>query len=1287
MGTRNGLSRYDGYHIKTYYHKAGDEHSLSHNFIHALFVDSKDRLWVCTETGVCRYRQETDDFQQYPHPQGLIWTVAENSQGKVFVGGVSLCLYEEETDSFKQIPILDNNFVNCLASDHEGNLFVSTNKSIFIYDATLTNIQRVDPKYYADFAEGFNVIIPLFFDSRSRLWIGRNGQGVMNVDLKSGLTEIYPGTQLSGRMVRTIREDASKRIFLGTENGLTIIKPDGSIETALHQPRNMNSLCDNSIYSILFDKEQNAWISTYYGGVDVLLNNNDLFSWQDPGAQEEEGRIARMMTESEPGVVWVATEDGGIWIHNNNTGQTSRFNGIGMADLGVNIYTLYSDRPSQDMWIGTRYNGLFRYNLATHRSLHYLRTNGLDSEGITCILRQRSGRLWVGTMAGLRYHNDKTDHFESVEGQLQFESFIHAIIEDKHGDLWVATTNYGLFCVDGKTLHIKRHYQKNDDSGLSDNYIVCLYQDEDGKIWIGTNNDGLQCLDPKTGKVEKTESLHNLSRASVCSIVADNSHNLWISTTQGLFKHDRKTNSFMRFSREDGLPVDEFNVTSSLRTHNGRLVFGTVNGVIAFSPEKMLVSSGPFTVYLKNLILNDKEVTVDASGSPLPRHIEYMDRITLTHDQVTSFAIEYGVIRPCQVSNIEYQVWLEGYDKTWRNVGSETKFTGNNLPSGQYTLHVRANNSEKGWDDCPEKTIIIKVLPPFYRSNWAYLLYFLLLCGIAYTVYRIIDTRIKTKEDIRMAKMEKEKVEELDKAKLNFFTMVSHELKTPLSLIIAPLKAIAQKDLNADSKQQIETALKSTRQMEELIGELVTFNKLETDKFTFYIQKGNPCEFITHNVDQFTAVAIDRGIDLSVETEDNGEEVWFSPAYIERIVNNLLSNALKFNKQGGSVKAKVRITNSDDDPYAYLRIDIIDTGIGIAKEELDHIFEQYYQTKRGYNVNNSGWGIGLSMVKRLTELHKGRIQVESTLGQGSTFTVWLNVSAEAFPEKCRVSQDKVIVPIEQYKFSYAQFNSPGNLKAPETVQKEDLATLLIVDDNTDLLNFLSNFFTDKYNILKATNGVEALQTAREHDVSMIISDVMMPGMDGNELCRQLKQNMETSHIPVILLTAKGETDDILDGFNSGAELYITKPFDPNILDMQVKNILNLIKIRQSEMADANNEDIESASLSELDKRFITKMNALVEANIGNSDFSVSDITRELSVSRTQIHIKMKSLLNMSMGDYIRKKRLDAACRMLREGHNVSETAYATGFSDPNWFSKTFKKHLGITPSEYINKQK
>lgn len=1286
MGTRNGLSRYDGYHIKTYHHSATDNHSLSHNFIHALYADSKDRLWVCTETGVCRYRPETDDFQRYDNPHGLIWAVTENSNGKVFMGGVCLCEYDEKADCFKQVPLLDNNFVNCLTADKQGNIFVSTNKSIFIYDASVTKIQRVDPSLYSDFTEGFNVIIPLFYDSRSRLWFGRNGHGVACVDLKTGQQEVYPGNQLSDPLVRVIREDDQHRIFLGTEKGLTIINPDGKIEISRHEYQNVNSLSDNSIFCILFDNEHNAWISTYYGGVDVLMRSNDQFSWQEPmaGPGQLQGRIARMMTEVEPGVMWIATEDGGINIYNTNTKQGSRFSGI--PGMGINVYTLYYDRTSREMWIGTRYDGLYRYSLSTHASKHYLRTDGLSSEGITYILRQRNGRLWIGTMAGLRYYDEQENQFKPVEGKLQFDAFVHAMMEDKNGNLWVGTTNYGIYCIDGKSQR-QTHYEKGDSSGLTDNYVVCLHQDHEGKIWIGTNNDGLHYFDTKNKRFHKIESLRTLSNSSICSIEEDLQHNLWISTTQGLFKYQHNSKSFVRFSTDDGLPVNQFNVTSSHRLYNGRMAFGTVNGVVAFTPEKVASSKGPFQVHLKNLILNDREVGVNDEDSPLSQQLDYMEKITLTHNQVTSFAIEYGVIRPSQVDNIEYQVWLEGFDKTWRNVGNETKFSGNNLPAGVYTLHIRASNSDEGWEDCLEKSIVIKVMPPFYRSIWAYLIYLLMASAIAYAVWRIIRTRLKAQEDIKLAKMEKEKLEELDKAKFNFFTMVSHELKTPLSLIIAPLKTIAQKDLGEDSRKHIDTALKNTRQMEELISELVTFNKIETDNFTFYLQKGNPCEFIDRDTEQFQTSAKDKGVNLGLELEDNGEEVWFSPAYLERIVNNLLSNALKFTDNGGEVKVKARITGSDDDPYSYLRLDVIDTGIGIAEEEQSHIFEHYYQTKRGYNVNHSGWGIGLAMVKRLTELHKGRIQLKSTLGEGSTFTVWLNVSAEAFPEKNRVAQDKEIVPIEQYEFSFSKLSQPSGSDVREEMPQAGRDTLLVVDDNAGLLEFLSDFFSGKYNVLKATNGKEALAIAREHSVSMVISDVMMPEMDGNELCRELKQSMETSHIPVILLTAKGETEDVVSGFNSGAELYVTKPFDPNILDMQVKNLLLLIKQRQTEIAETRTEDIESTELSELDKKFLTQMNELVDANISNSDFSISDITRGLYVSRTQLHIKMKSLLNMSMGDYIRKKRLDLACRMLREGHNVSETAYATGFSDPNWFSKTFKKHIGVTPSEYVNKPK
>ncbi len=1286
MGTRNGLSRYDGYHIKTYRHSAADDHTLSHNFIHALYSDSKDRLWVCTETGVCRYRPETDDFVRYDKPVGLIWSVTENSYGKVFVGGVCLCEYDEDTDSFKQIPLLDNNFVNCLTSDREGNIFVSTNKSIFIYDDSVTKLQRVDPKFYADFTEGFNVIIPMYYDSQSRLWIGRNGRGVACIDLKTGQEQVFAGDRLSDPLVRVISEDDQHRIFLGTENGLTIIHPDGRIEISRHQYQDMNSLSDNSIFCILFDSDQNAWISTYYGGVNVLMRNTGQFVWQEPksDAVQLEGRIARTMTEIEPGVIWIATEDKGILTYNTHTRKFGYFDDI--PNMGINVYALYYDKEADEMWIGTRYDGLYRYHCSTHRYEHYLRTNGLSSEGISYILRQRNGKLWIGTMAGLRCYDAEADEFMPVEGKLQFDAFVHSLMEDRDGNLWVATTNYGLFCLDGKDER-QTHYMKGDGSGLTDNYVVCLHQDSEGVIWLGTNNDGLHSFDTATGTFRKVEGVHPLSNTSVCSIEEDLQHNLWISTTQGLFKYQYDSRSFVRFSTEDGLPVNQFNVSSSLRIYDGRLVFGTVNGVIAFSPEQVCIANGPFNVYLKNLIINDREVRVNDEDSPIDRQLDYMDRITLTHDQVTSFAIEYGVIRPSQTGNFEYQVWLEGFDQTWRNVGNETKFSGNNLPAGVYTLHIRASNSDEGWEECPEKTIVIKVQPPFYHSIWAYLIYSLLACTIAFVVARIIRTRLKAKEDIRLAKLEKEKLEELDKAKFNFFTMVSHELKTPLSLIIAPLKAIAQKNLGEDSRKHIDTALKNTKQMEELIAELVTFNKIETDNFTFYIQKANPCEFIARDIEQFFVAAKDKGIDLSQELEDNGEEVWFSPAYLERIVNNLLSNALKFTKSGGKVKVKARITGGDNDGYSFLRIDVSDTGIGIAEEEQAHIFEHYYQTKRGYNVDHSGWGIGLAMVKRLTERHRGRIHLESTLGQGSTFTIWLNVSAEAFPEKNRVTQDKVIVPIEQYEFSTSQLSQPSGSDVREEIQKAGRATLLIVEDNAELLGFLSDFFSEKYNVLKATNGKEALMIAREHSVSMVISDVMMPEMDGNELCCELKQSMETSHIPVILLTAKGETDDVVMGLNSGADLYITKPFDPNILDIQVKNLLQLIKQRQTEMAEARTEDMESVALSELDKKFITRMNELVDANLANSDFSIGDITRELFVSRTQLHIKMKSLLNMSMGDYIRKRRLDLACRMLREGNNVSETAYATGFSDPNWFSKTFKKHIGVTPSEYVNKSK
>ena len=532
--------------------------------------------------------------------------------------------------------------------------------------------------------------------------------------------------------------------------------------------------------------------------------------------------------------------------------------------------------------------------------------------------------------------------------------------------------------------------------------------------------------------------------------------------------------------------------------------------------------------------------------------------------------------------------------------------------------------------------------------------------------------------------MEKEKIEEIDKEKFDFFTSISHELKTPLSLIVAPLKSIKLSGLNKDEQKNLEMAISNTKKMENLINELITFNKIETNQFPFYIQKGNPLSFIEIIVNVFSNTTAERNISLSVKSEDNGEEVWFSPSYVEKILNNLLSNAIKFTPEGGKIEVRGKIISSETEKRDFLSIEVEDNGIGIAKEEIEKIFNRYYQTKRGYNVNNRGWGIGLPLVKRLAEIHKGEVTVKSVEGKGSTFCVRLCVSPEAFDQNSLLTEEKTIRPIEQYQFSVANIELQKSKESLENKTTDDeKVKILIVEDNPDLLTFLTDYFIKKYNIAVATNGEDAIEIAHNSDIQLIISDVMMPKMDGYEMTNLLKSDMETSHIPIILLTAKSEQGDIVTGFKSGAEAYVTKPFDPQILELQINNILALQKKRQQEIVDTNGLDLSDAQINDIDLRFIKDINRQVEMNLNNSDFSVTDITKALGISRSMLHKKMTNLFGISISDYIRKRRFELAIKLLKEGHRVSEVAYMTGFTDPDYFSRTFKRYFGKTPSEYI----
>lgn len=1281
MGTRNGLARYDGYSIKNYFNEPHKPSSLSHNFVKSLFLDRKHRVWVAHSKGVSLYRPATDDFENFILPGYYIESIVETSDGKLICGGMKLCVFDEKARKFTPLPSLGGGFILSLAIDQDDQLYVATNSCIYAYNTKLSQISKLDSSIYKDFITSSDGIMPMTFDHAGRLWIGRNGKGVMALDVKTGNTRVYEANQLSDGTVRVITEDHKHNIWLGTEQGVTIIGQDGSIKTLKQQFGNINQLSDNAIYSILSDSNHNIWIGSYFGGVDMIKNSSP-FSWEGPSCSPNklQGKVVRQIIERNPNELWIATEDGGLNIYNPMRGTFSPFNSI--PQLGTNVHCLLHDKSADVIWIGTFRNGLFRYNLNSGSVKRFELSMNLSAVSIFDFARQSSGKLWVGTTQGLHWYDPQAQKFRRINHSSLNHAFIYALAVDQEDNLWIGTVAYGIYKLNTKTNQLIHWKATQQAQGLKDNNITYIYPAQDGKVWVGTNNNGLQVLNPKTGKFSEIQNGITLSRSTICGINADTQGRVWISTSQGLFQYIPKTRTINRYTTDDGLPTNQFNFSSTLLTQDGRMYFGTVNGLIMFRSEDMVSKSTNLNVHLKSLRINGEEINAASENSPLTKELDATHEIRLSYRQGHSIMIDYGVISPGQTESIIYKTKVDGIDNQWQEMGNGHTFVSYNMESGIYILRIRANNSNTGWENQPEKTIKIIVAPPFYRSTWAYLFYLLLVAIIVYYIQHYYKIRLNEKNKVKMAMMEKNKIEEVNRAKFDFFTTVSHELKTPLSLIIAPLKSIHKDKLNETEQRHLETALENTNKMEELINELVTFNKVESDNFPFYIQQGNPLEFIKILANLFRRSAAEKHLNLRVDCENNDEIVWFSPSYLERIMNNLLSNAIKFTPENGEVKVKASIITGQEDNYTYLDVRVADTGIGIAQEEQKNIFQKFYQTKQGYNTNNKGWGIGLSLVQRLVTIHKGTIELKSELQHGSTFRILLNVDAKAFDRQSLITDDKVIVPLTDYHFS-PSMTDINNASKDIVMEEDSKMSILIVEDNADMLTFLTNYFSPKYNVYTATNGKEGIEVAQNESIQLVISDVMMPIMDGVTFCSKLKSDVTTSHIPVILLTAKNEQEDVVAGYKSGAEAYVSKPFDPQVLDLQVKNIIQLVKTRQTEIQNTKTEDIEASSLNDIDKKFILQINQLIDKNIGNNEFAVTDITQAMAISRSLLHTKMKNLLNMSIGEYIRHKRLALASELLMKGFSVSETAYRSGFSDPNYFSKVFKKFYGKSPTEFV----
>ena len=855
---------------------------------------------------------------------------------------------------------------------------------------------------------------------------------------------------------------------------------------------------------------------------------------------------------------------------------------------------------------------------------------------------------------------------------------------DNIGNIWIATHSQGLFCYnkEEKKLH---KFIFRDDYGRpvqSDKHINYVYQDSHNLLWISTNYDGLVCYNPESSDFMTYTTQNHLPSNTVYSIIEDDSSNIWVSTDNGLSCYDRSSEIFINYSTSDGLPNKQFTNNSVYCDPDGYLYFGTINGMITFHPDSLRLSLNRASVVLTELRVLDKDAVIYPSEEC---DLSDGSRIRLKYSQAASFSVNYTVPSISHASSLFFATSF-GTDTQWKYVGDQKSINFANLAPGEYQLKLKVSFNNR-WDgNEPVTTVHIVVDPPFWHSTIMWCCYFAILILLLFLVWRSVRIRQRRHTEQLTKELERKKDLELHRMQLNFFSNISHQLRIPLSLILGPLESMIDRGcFTGDTERRMRLMARNVIKMKNLIDELLHFTQIRNHQKTLKLREGDILGFIHNITDGFLLLTEEKKIKFQVNVPPSGPFVWFSPQDVEKIVFNLLSNAFKYTPEG-----QVSITSSlkTDSGFVTLHLSVEDTGIGIEAGKLDHIFEAYYQVNEWERTGQTGFGIGLALTRELVELHKGCIQVTSTPGKGSRFDVTLGVDKSLFPTDILTYGKVDSIDIREYKFMAVkpENKTDTDMKDSGHTQTAVKRTILIVEDESELLGFYTELFGKEFNVLQAHNGKEGLEIALKTIPDVIISDVMMPEMDGYELTRQLKSQVATSHIQIILLTAKSGNEVQIESYKAGADFYLEKPFHPTALYEQVKNI---IQSREKLIHRYMAGQVEAAEIvsNDLDAKFLARIDSIIKKNLSNDKFSINDLTSDAGISRTQLHLKLKGIVGMSTTEYINDFRLKEAIVLMRAGYRVSEAAYSTGFSSPNYFSRLFRKKFGTSPVAFMENLK
>lgn len=1258
FGTKDGLNRYDGYNFKVFQHIPEDSSSIGSNFIRCLY-EFNDYLWVGTDTGLFKYDEKTESFSLIEATRNLpILDVESNNDGSLwFIAGGGLFKLTKNNDADARPEKYDQLYVNYITHNNKGEVYVASSDALYKYVPENNSFQKVD----LDFNSGNSrvIITAIAVDGNNGVLIGTKSHGAFLYDLKNrNLSSLIP----DGDKPLFVRHFLKKgnELWIGGESGLYVYNNNTHAYKSLKKNYgDPYSLSDNAVYCLVLDKEQGVWIGTYFGGVNYYPKPFTPVNRYFPkvGENSISGNAVREIKKDGYGNLWIGTEDAGLNKLNLKTGNFSSYStGAGKGGLShYNIHGLLA--RGNELWIGTFEHGLDIMDIPSGKIIkHYGQgRGGLKSDFIFYIYESKAHDIYVLTSSGIHKYLPETDSFKLMDGFPEMYHYTY-LIEDHAGVLWAGTYWDGLYYYNPKTRKkgFYRFEQKN-KSSISCNEINGIFEDSRSRLWVTTEN-GLNVLEANGKGFKRYTKADGFPSNVTYAMLEDKEHKLWISSSNGLVQFDPENKGIKVFSKSNGLLSDQFNYCSAFQDTDGEMYFGSVKGLISLNPAAFTRNNFNPPLYITDIFINNKDVPVGKEDSPLQKSIIFSDAIVLDNHQST-FKLEFASLSFTSTEKTEYWYKMEGLNDNWLALGKNHEVNFTELPAGDYVFKVKALNNSGVWSK-EYGVLAVTVLPPFYAGKIAYALYFIMLVIMGYFSLRYYHRYTRGKNNLRIRQLENDMEREIYQAKIEFFTNVAHEIRTPLTLIKSPLeKLLRQKYKSPEIPKNLGIMEKNTSRLLNLVNELLDFRKAEMKHIKLSFVEVNVSEVIAETHERFSQMIQDK--DLSFEMNMPVEDVYAfaDEEALRKVLSNLFGNAIKYSRNIVSV-----LLIADADSFEVI---VKNDGQLIPPDFQKRIFEPFFRMPA--DEQSTGTGIGLSLAHSLALLHNGMLYIDSNETQLNAFVLSLPIHQS-----------------EEYKSLKASPVIIENMAetGSETFNKQ-APLILVVEDNKELADFIFSELSEWYNVLVSKNGEEALKMIAKHEIKLVISDVMMPVKNGIELCKEIKKTEKTSHIPVILLTAKSALSAKIEGLESGADAYITKPFSIDYLLVQMANLIENRKNILGHFSSSPLAHLKSLASAGVDNTFLNRLDKVIEDNLKDQELSVDKIADYMNMSRSTLYRNIRELSNLSPNELINLSRLKKAAHLIKTTNmKVYEVAETVGYKSQTSFGRNFQKHFGMTPTEF-----